>query len=288
MCCAHQSEDVSPPNIETLKNQLEREIQSTEGEVGLAFKDLETGQSLFINAKEMMHAASTMKVAVMIEVFKQAEQGKFSLSDKLLVKNEFSSLADSSSFSLEAKDDSDQEIYRFIGEKMPIREMVSRMITISSNLATNLLIELVDAKNVMANLKELGIHRMQVLRGVEDGKAYRKGLNNTTDAYNMMLVMEAIAKGEAGSTEACEEMVEILSQQKFRNKIPAGLPEGLKIANKTGSITRIDHDAAIVFPDGRKPYLLVVLTRGISDHKKAEELITKLSQFVYQYVSVTF
>lgn len=285
MGCHPKSEDISAPNIEVLREQLDKEIQSSGAEVGLAFKDLETGESLFINAKEMMHAASTMKVPVMIEVFKQAEMGKFSLEDGLLIKNEFYSFADGSPFSLEVADDSDDEIYRFIGQKMSIKELVFRMITVSSNLATNLLVEWVDAKNVMATLNALGIHHMHVLRGVEDGKAYRKGLNNITDAYDLMLVMEAITTRKAGSEEACGKMIEILSEQKYRNKIPAGLPQSIKVANKTGSISIIDHDAAIVFPEYRKPYVLVVLTRGVSDHKKAEQLIAKLSQLVYQYAS---
>lgn len=280
----HQSKEVSASNREALKERLEKEIQASGAEVGIAFKDLESSENLFINAKEMMHAASLMKVPVMIEVFKQAEQGKFDLDDPRRVKNTFSSIADGSPFSLNVADDSDKETYNIIGQELPIREMVHRMITRSSNLTTNILVELVWAKSVMMTLKELGIHRMQVLRGVEDQKAYSQDLNNTTDAYDMMLVMEAIATGKAGSEEACQEMVEILSHQEFRAKIPSGIPEDVKVANKTGSITRIDHDAAIVFPPGRKPYVLVVLTRGISDQRQAEELIAKLSKCVYEYV----
>lgn len=276
-------EDFSGSSLEVLKEQLEKEIQGSGAEVGLAFKDLETDETLLINAREMMHAASTMKVPVMIEVFKQADQGQFSLEDSLTIKIEFSSIADGSPFSLNVEDDSDAEIYEHIGERMSIRELLRRMITVSSNLATNLVIELVDAKKVMATLEELGVQNMQVLRGVEDGKAYRLGLNNTTDAYDLMLVMEAIALGKAGSSEACQEMIDILSQQEFRAKIPAGLPPGVRIANKTGRITRIDHDAAIIFPTGRKPYVLVVLARGLSDHQQAEALIARLSQRIYAY-----
>ncbi len=232
----------------------------------------------------MMHAASTMKVPVMIEVFKQANQGQFSLENGLTIKNEFSSIADGSPFLLNAEDDSDTDIYEHIGEMMSIRDLLSRMITVSSNLATNLMVELVDAKKVMATLEELGAHNMQVLRGVEDGKAYELGLNNTTDAFDLLLVMEAIASGKAGSSEACQEMIDILSQQEFLAKIPAGLPPNVRVANKTGRITKIDHDAAIIFPPGRKPYVLVVLTRGLSDHEQAEELIARLSRMVYAYV----
>jgi beta-lactamase class A len=137
----------------------------------------------------------------------------------------------------------------------------------------------------MGTLTKLGIQGMKVLRGVEDIKAYEKGLNNRTNALSMMKVMQLIAEGKAGSPEACREMIEILSQQKYRNKIPAGIPEGVKVANKTGSITKIDHDAAIVFPEGRKPYILVIMTRGIERREDAEKLIAELSRIVYDYVT---
>jgi beta-lactamase class A len=126
---------------------------------------------------------------------------------------------------------------------------------------------------------------MEVLRGVEDIKAYQKGLNNRTDALSMMKVLLSILEGTAVSDKACQQMIEILSQQKFRAKIPAGIPDGIKVGNKTGSITRIDHDAAIVFPEGRRPYVLVVLTRGIGDRAEAESLIAGLSKLIYKRVA---
>lgn len=272
-------------DIQELRKRLEREIKESGAEVGLAFKDLESGESLLIRADVMMHAASLMKVPVMMEVFRQAEKGKFQLDEKILVKNDFKSIVDGSLYSLTVTDDYDDDIYQRIGEELSIRELVHRMITVSSNLATNILIELVDAQNVMRTLGELGIQNMKVLRGVEDIKAYEQGLNNRTDALSMMQVMLSIAQGSATSEDACEEMIEILSQQKFRAKIPAGIPDGIRVGNKTGSITRIDHDAAIVFPKGRRPYVLVVLTRGIENREEAEGLIAGLSKIIYKRVA---
>lgn len=272
-------------DIQDLRKRLESEIKGSGEEVGLAFKDLESGESLLIHADVMMHAASLMKVPVMIEVFRRAEQGQFQLDEKILVKNEFKSIVDGSLYSLTVTDDSDDDIYQYIEKELSIRELVHRMITMSSNLATNILIELVDAQNVMRSLEELGVYNMRVLRGVEDIKAYEKGLNNQTDALSMMQVMLSIVEGSACSEEDCEEMIEILSQQKFRAKIPAGIPDGIRLANKTGSITRIDHDAAIVFPEGRRPYVLVVLTRGIENREDAERLIAGLSKIIFQRVA---
>lgn len=272
-------------DIQDLRKSLEREIKESGAEVGLAFKDLESGKSLLIQADVMMHAASLMKVPVMIEVFRRAEQGQFQLDEKILVKNEFKSIVDGSLYSLTITDDSDDDIYQYIDKELSIRELVHRMIMVSSNLATNILIELVDAQNVMRSLEELGAYNMRVLRGVEDIKAYERDLNNQTDAMSMMQVMLSLSEGSACSEKACEEMVEILSQQKFRAKIPAGIPDGIRVANKTGSITRIDHDAAIVFPEERRPYVLVVLTRGIDNHEEAESLIAGLSKAIYQRVA---
>jgi len=267
--------------------QLHRSIQhladSLHAEIGVSFHDLETSESFNFNEHLMLHAASTMKVPVMIEVYRQAEAGKFKLDDSLLVKNKFKSIVDGSSYSMDIGEDSDESIYKQIGRRMTIRQLVEQMITVSSNLATNILIELVDARNVMATLHSLGIKNMQVLRGVEDGKAYERGLNNRTDAYDLMLTMKAIVERKAVSASSCDEMLNILKRQKFRNKIPAGLPEGIVVANKTGDITKIDHDAAIVFPPDRKPYILVVLTHNIEDHKVAAQTIARISELIWQH-----
>ena len=271
-------------DTDELVQKLKSAIARSGAEVAVAFRDLESAEFFLIHPVEM-HAASLMKVPVMIEVFKQAEKGKFSLDEKIAVTNEFKSIVDGSPYSLAATEDSDDDIYRHIGKEMSLRELVFRMITKSSNLATNLLIECVGVRNIMETLAEFEIHNMQILRGVEDIKAYEKGLNNRTDALSMLMVLELIASRKAVTREACQEMIEILSQQKFRAKIPAGIPAGVKVANKTGSITRIDHDAAIVFPAARKPYILVVMTRGIERHGDAEKLIVELSRIVYDHVT---
>ncbi len=135
---------------------------------------------------------------------------------------------------------------------------VSRMIVRSSNLATNNVIELIGAKQVMALMQRIGANDIKVLRGVEDKKAFDYGMNNSTTAYDLMLVFRAVLAAASGS----EKMMEILSPQEFNSGIPAGLPRGTRVAHKTGDITKIPHDAGIIFrPDG-SAYVFVVLTRG--------------------------
>jgi beta-lactamase class A len=274
-----------PTDLDGLRKAVESEIARSGAEVSLAFEDLQTGATLLVKEKDMVHAASTMKVPVLIEVFKQAEEGKFLLDDPIVIKNEFYSIADGSPFSLNKEDDSDPGIYELVGKSLTVRELAERMITVSSNMATNILIELVKPENVRSTLNLLGIRRMRVLRGVEDGKAFEKGWNNLTDAMDLLKVMEAIASGKAGSPPACREMILILEKQKFRSGIPAGLPQGMRVANKTGSISGMEHDAAIVFPPGRKPYILVVLTRGVKSAEEGEGLIARLSRLIYGWIA---
>jgi beta-lactamase class A len=157
------------------------------------------------------------------------------------------------------------------------------MITRSSNFATNTLITLVGAANVTRTMRSLGARRIQVLRGVEDGKAFDRGLNNTTTARDLAVILRAIQEGRAASPGATREMLSILLAQEFNERIPAGLPPGVKVAHKTGDITAVAHDAAIVYPPNRSPYVLVVLTRGIADQKKADRLIADLSAIIYDY-----
>jgi beta-lactamase class A len=265
---------------ETRIQQLIRE--SGAEMVGVAYFDLGTGAEILINADESFHAASTMKVPLMMEVFRQDRKGKLSLNDYIPIKNDFVSIADGSRYSISAESDSEQTLYNRIGQIEVVRELVRMMIDASSNLATNLLIERVTAPSVMDYMRELGAKNIRVLRGVEDSKAYAAGMNNTTTARDLMIVLRHIARRQAVSSKASNDMVKILLEQEFNEGIPAGLPKAVKVAHKTGSITKIEHDAAIVYPPNRKPYILVVLTRGIEDEKRAHKLIADISRAIYK------
>jgi beta-lactamase class A len=268
---------------DSLKALIERRITEVKGAVvGVAFHDLSTGDTPFANADDSFHAASTMKVPVMIELFRRIDAGALSLDQGILLVNQFGSIVDNSPFSLDAGDDSDSSAYAAIGRRVPVRELIDRMITRSSNLATNALIELVGADHANATAHELGAKNIRVLRGVEDNKAFRAGLNNTTTARDLAVLLEAIETGRAASLSSCDAMRAILLRQEFSAEIPAGLPPGTKVAHKTGWITGVLHDAAIVYPRNRKPYVLVVLTRGIPDEKVARQLIVDISRMVYE------
>lgn len=254
-----------------------------EGVFAIAAKDISSGKTFFMNEHDNFHAASTMKTPVLIEAYKQAAAGKFKISGLVTVKNEFRSIADGSTFSIDSTDDSEHELYRMIGRKTSIYDLLYRMITMSSNLATNNIIDLVGAKNVNESMRNLGAKDIQVLRGVEDNKAYEKGMNNTVTAYDLMLIMESIATEKAVSHDASGEMIKILMHQHFTDIIAKKLPPGVKVASKSGSITQITHDSGIVFlPDGRK-YVVVLLSRGVQDHEAVSETLANVSKLIYNY-----
>jgi len=252
--------------------------------IGIAFYDLASGKEVLINADESFHAASTMKVPVMMEIYRQASAGKFSLDDRIPVKNDFISIADGSHYSVSATDDSEPTLYQKVGASETIRELMRLMIVKSSNLATNILIARVTAARVMELMRELGAEKIRVLRGVEDSKAYERGLNNTTTARDLMILLRRIAERRAVSKDASDDMVRVLLGQEFNEGIPAGLPKAARVAHKTGFITGINHDAAIIYLPDHQPYVLVVLTRGLTDEKRAHALMADISRTVYESV----
>ncbi len=248
-------------------------------EVAVAFRPIDGRDELLIDPDKSFHAASTMKVPVMIELFRQAEAGTLSLDDRLPIKNEFHSIVDGSVYQLDVGDDSDADVYKAVGKAMTLRQLCEAMITVSSNFATNLLIEKLGVENIRRTVTRLGADGMQVLRGVEDQKAFDKGLSNTTTARGLLVLLTTIASGQAVSPRADAEMAEILKRQKFNDAIPAGLPPNTPVGHKTGNITKIHHDAAIVY--GPRPYVLVVLVRGIADEKASGALIARISREVW-------
>lgn len=278
--------DVRAQGPDSLRAQLEARIAATPGAVvGVYYKSLRAGELVAIRADSSFHAASTMKVPVMIEYFRQVERGGITDQQPILLVNQFASIVDGSPFSVAPIDDSDSTMYQRVGDRVPARELVERMIVRSSNLATNAVIALLGATRVDSTAHALGARNIRVLRGVEDGKAFQHGLNNTTTARDLGVLLEAIERRTAASPRSCAEMLDILARQEFNDEIPAGLPPGTRVAHKTGQISGVLHDAAIVYPPGQRPYVLVVLTRNIPDQRVARALIADLSRIVWAHVT---
>jgi beta-lactamase class A len=262
-----------------LESRVRELIAASGAEVAVAYRTLDGRHELLIDADKSFHAASTMKVPVMIELFRQARAGSLSLDEPLPIRNEFHSIVDGSPFALSEGDDSDKEVYAATGRTLTLRQLGEAMITVSSNFAANLLIERLGVENIRRTVNALGADGMQLLRGVEDQKAYDKGMNNTTTARGLLVLLDRLAHGTAVDAKSDAEMVAILKRQQFNTAIPAGLPPGTVVAHKTGNITRIHHDAAIVYAP--TPYVLVILVRGIDDLKKSAALMADISKAIY-------
>ena len=258
---------------------IQERIQKSGADVGVAFRTFDGRTAWSYHAEDTFHAASTMKIPVMIELFHQVQQGRLKLDDSLPIKNEFHSLADGSIFTLDPKDDSETDLYQAVGQTRTLSQLCELMITVSSNFATNLLIQKVGVENIRATVHSLLADGMNVLRGVEDNKAFARGLNNTTNAQGLAVLLEAIAKGEAVDANASRQMVQILERQKSNEGIPAGVPSGIRVAHKTGELTKLHHDAAIVY--AKTPFVLVILVRGLVDIKDSSALMADITRQLY-------
>jgi beta-lactamase class A len=258
---------------------IQSDISRSGADVAVAFRTLDGRSHWYLRADEPFHAASTMKVGVLIELYRQVHAGTVRLDEPLTIKNEFHSMVDGSVYTLDPADDSETDLYRALGETRTLDQLSELMITVSSNLATNLLMGKLGVDNIRAAVHDLGADGMNVRRPLEDSKAFEKGLNNTTTARALLVLLEALAAGHAVDPDASRQMIAILERQTVNERIPAGLPPGTAVAHKTGEITKIRHDAAIVYAP--RPFVLVVLTRGLADEKAADALIAGIARRLY-------
>jgi beta-lactamase class A len=220
-------------------------------------------------------------------VFDAIARGELALNARVHVRNRFLSVADESSFRVGSSRDANADVQQAIGKTMKVGDLAYHMITTSSNLATNLLIDVVGIEAVRKTLADLNLDDgVEFRRGVEDERAFERGISNRCTADGMLRVLRAIEERKAFSAQASEQMLEILHAQEFRSGIPAGLPEGAKVANKTGEISTVAHDAGIVYLPRRKPYALVVLTEWDKDRSQGrKDTIARISRTIYQHLA---
>jgi beta-lactamase class A len=256
----------------------------TDKVISVAVYDFETGREILVNPDEAYHPASTIKVHVMLEVFHQADQGVFALDDSVPLVNSFASIADGSKFSLNVRDDAEQSLYPRLGETESIAELTRLMIVRSSNLATNILLEIVGTERVSKFIQALGIPGVKFIRGIEDTAAFLRGMNNSATARGLTETMKLIAEKKVVSGEASARMIEILLGQEFNESIPALLPETVRVAHKTGWTGDVYHDTGIVYSDGRSPYALSIMTRGFAEEQGAEAhaCMANISRLIYE------
>jgi beta-lactamase class A len=253
--------------------------------VGVALYDYERDQSSEVNGDEWFHAASTIKVPVLLGVFDAVEQGRMQPHSRIHVRNRFLSVVDGTPYQVQSERDANGVVHDAIGKMLTVQELAWHMITTSSNLATNLLLDIVGLESIQQTLERLMLDGIDLQRGVEDEKAWEAGLNNRVTANGLLGALRAIEEKRAISEVASEQMLAILNGQEFKRGIPAGLPDGARVAHKTGEMSTVAHDAGIVYIDGRDPYVLVVLTEWASGEGKRQDTIASISRCVYRHIS---
>ena len=257
--------------------------------VAVAYHDYETATGWSYRGDEWFHAASTIKVPVLLGVFRAVEDRRLTLMARVHVRNLFhSALDDGGTFRVAANRDANNEVPRNIGKTMRVQELAHHMITTSSNLATNLLIDAVGVDAIADTLRKLKLDRgVEFRRGVEDDAAHAADINNRCTADGMLEVLRTIEERKAFSEESSAQMLDILHKQEFRSGIPGRLPDGVKVANKTGEISTVAHDAGIVYVPDRKPYALVVLTEWEAGGRTGgrSDTIARISRAVYDHLT---
>jgi len=269
----------------TLRQRLEElEERSRARALAVAVYDLETGFEFHYRADRWFHAASTIKLAVLLGVFASIHDGKLLPQSRLHVRNRFRSAYDGSSFRVLSERDADSEVQAAIGKTMRIGELATHMIIRSSNLATNLLLDLLGLEYLQKVLEGFHLGGVDLRRGVEDELAFEHGINNRVTAEGLVQLLRLIAEERAFTPEISRKMLDILHDQEFRSGIPAGLPAVARVAHKTGEISTIAHDAGIVYLPKRKPYVVAILTEWDAETSGRSPTIAAASYMLYEYL----
>jgi len=238
------------------------ELEAKAGAAALAVSiaDLETGAEFHYHADRWFHAASTIKVAVLVGVFGAIFRGDLLPQSRVHVRNRFLSAYDGSPYRVRLDRDANPDVHREVGRTLRVSELADAMITTSSNLATNLLLDLVGLDVLQRTIEGFGLAGIDLRRGVEDDTAFEHGINNRVTANGLVGLLRLIGEERAFSPALSRQMVDVLLGQQFKSGIPAGLPRVAKVAHKTGEISTIAHDAGLVYLPDRRPYALSVLT----------------------------
>ena len=253
--------------------------------VAVSFFDYETEGAWSLRGAQWFHAASTIKLALLVALHHVAAQGRLDLDACLHVRNRFPSRHDGQPFRVARERDADPTVHAEVGRLMRIRDLAERMIVASSNLATNLLLDLLGASEARASLSELGVAGVELVRGVEDERAHEAGIDNRVTADGLLGLLRLCQEGRAIPGDVGRQMVDILLRQELTGGVALGLPEGARararVANKTGEISTIAHDAGLVFLPDRAPYALVVLSEWPPGAESRQQTLGRIAQEVY-------
>ncbi len=277
-----------PHSLDALRLRIDDiERKSGARSLAVAVYDTQTHASFRRNADRWFHAASTIKVAILVGVYASIHHGWLLPQSRVHVRNRFFGAVDGTPFRVLADRDANSEVHAAIGKMMRVSELALHMIATSSNLATNLLLDLVGLDTVQRSLDELSVDGIDIRRGVEDERAFDLGINNRVTADGLTQLLRLVAEERAFSPELSREMLEILHAQEFKNGIPARLPRAVRVAHKTGDISTVAHDAGVVYPPGRMPYVIAVLTEWAPDAAGRSATIAEVSHAVFDVLTMS-
>lgn len=254
---------------ERLAAAVEEIAREVGGTVAVAVRNLSTQRALDRDADERFPSASVIKIAILLELLARADEGDLELTERLPLREE------------EKVPGSGVLTMLGAGLELSLEDLAHLMMNVSDNTASNLLIERLGCDAINRRLTGLGLTRTRLERKFYDFAAREKGLDNWVAAGELANLLEAVERRRILSPDACEQMLAIMRKQQFQNRIPALLPPETPVANKTGSITGICHDAGIIYsPAG--PLVLVVLTRDIAHPAVAEGAIRHVARMVFE------
>ena len=269
---------------DALRQECERILRESKAAAfAVAVHDYETGLRFSINADRHFHAASTIKVAILLAIGKAIDDGLIRPNDTLHIRNRFYSAIDRTPFRIDAESDGYPQLHKLIGRTAKISDLTEWMIVSSSNLATNLLLDYITIEQAQWVLREAGVSGVELRRGVDDTKAHEQSFNNETTADGLLQLFAAL-RSDFLSKPSRDIAINILLQQRFNSMIPAPLPSHASVAHKTGEISTACHDAGIVYLPEREPYILVVLTEVPVESNGRRETIAKISEAVFQFL----
>ncbi|HET9839508.1 MAG TPA: serine hydrolase [Candidatus Angelobacter sp.] len=272
--CQPRPEDPGAEKRKILRDKLEGELlrvnRELDGVLALAVKDLTSEETYFINADEVMPQASSIKIAVLANLYLQAQQGKLKLSDEYVVRKE------------DLVPGSDIMLGLTPGvTRLTLRDLATMMVAVSDNSATNVLIGRVRMENVNAMLQNLGLHDTRLRRQMMDLKAASEGRENVSTAREMMTLLETIYRGKLLNKEMTDDFMKMLSTHKESSMLQ-GLPDDAVAANKPGELEAVRNDSGIIFVKNR-PYILCVMTAYLKDENDGRAAIRKITALTYSY-----
>jgi beta-lactamase class A len=266
----------------TLREALEKLARESKARaVAVALLDFESGFRFSLAGDRWFHAASTIKLAVLLAIFRAADEGRLRLDDSLHVRNRFVSAADGSPFRVDPSSDAMPELYQKIGRTAKILALTEGMIVASSNLATNLLLDFLGVEYARNILRDAQVSGVELRRGVEDRAAHEKGIDNEATADGLLTLLSAL-RGDFLKKESKEQAIHVLLAQRFNSMIPAGLPAHATVAHKTGEISTACHDVGIVYLPEREPYIAVILTEFDPEQNGRRETVAAISEMIYR------